>query len=365
MRLVNGVATFPGIIFDTAGTYTLTASDGALGTVTSTPITISPQTSATTLAFQNLPTTATAGQAPTPGITVAVEDALGNVVTGDSSTVTLTVASGPGNFAGSSTLSVAAVNGIATFSNLLLDTAGTYTFSASDGTLTGATSGSMTVDPGAPAQLVFQDLDPTVAVEDESGNVVTNDNSTVTLSVNSGPGSFTSTSTTSAPVVNGVATFTNLNVNAAGTYTLAASDNESGVASGTSRNLVVTPTIAANVVFQNEPTNGVAGQAVSPFVTVAVEDFNEDVVTSDTSTVTLTIASGPGTFASGSTTSVAAVNGVATFSNLVFTVAGNYVLTASDGALGTASSSSFTIVPAQASQLVVEQAPPVVQPARV
>jgi hypothetical protein len=65
-------------------------------------------------------------------------------------------------------------------------------------------------------------------------------------------------------------------------------------------------------------------------------------VTSDTSTVTLTLSSG--TFASGSNTvSAAAVNGVATFGNLVINAAGTYTLTASDGTLTGATSNSFTI----------------------
>ena len=46
-----------------------------------------------------------------------MEDAFGNVVTSDTSTVTIAVASGPGGFAAGSTTSVAAVNGVATFSN--------------------------------------------------------------------------------------------------------------------------------------------------------------------------------------------------------------------------------------------------------
>ena len=73
-------------------------------------------------------------------MTVEVEDPNGNVLTGNTSTVTLAVASGRGGFATGSTTSVAAVNGVATFSNLLLDTAGTYTLSAERRSLTPATS---------------------------------------------------------------------------------------------------------------------------------------------------------------------------------------------------------------------------------
>ena len=61
---------------------------------------------------------------------VAVEDAFGNVVTSDTSTVDRSPSPvGPGGFAAGSTTSVAAVSGVATFSNLVLDTAGSYTLS--------------------------------------------------------------------------------------------------------------------------------------------------------------------------------------------------------------------------------------------
>src|SRR5262249_47493608 len=59
-------------------------------------------------------------------VAVAVEDAGGNTVTGDSSTVTLTLSSG--TFAsGSNTATATAVHGIATFGGLVINTPGTYT----------------------------------------------------------------------------------------------------------------------------------------------------------------------------------------------------------------------------------------------
>ena len=91
-----------------------------------------------------------AGSTITPPVTVAVEDANGNVVTTDNSSVTLAIGSGStgaGTLGG--TLTVAAVNGVATFSNLSISAAGTYTLQATDtdnGTvLTPTTSGSFTI----------------------------------------------------------------------------------------------------------------------------------------------------------------------------------------------------------------------------
>ena len=105
------------------------------------------------------PSNTTAGAAITPAVTVKIEDQFGNVVTSDSTdTVTVGIASGPGgaSFAGTSTLTVTANTGVATFNNLRLNTAGSYTLSeTASGGLTGPASNSFTVTPAAANQLVF------------------------------------------------------------------------------------------------------------------------------------------------------------------------------------------------------------------
>ena len=138
------------------------------------------------------------------------------------------------------------------------------------------------------------------------GNVVTGPVSTVTLAVAREPGRSATGSTTSVAAVN-------------------------GVASVTSETLTAGAAAASQSVLQQSPTTGTAGQALSTAVKVAVTDAFGNVVTSDTSTVAIAVASGPGGFAVGSTTSVAAVNGVATFSNLILDTAGSYTLSLSDG----------------------------------
>ena len=83
---------------------------------------------------------------------VSIEDANGNVVTGNTSTVTLTLSSG--TFAsGSNTATAVASGGVATFGSLSINTAGTgYTLTATDGSLTGATSSSFNVTAAAPCR---------------------------------------------------------------------------------------------------------------------------------------------------------------------------------------------------------------------
>src|SRR5207237_6099871 len=133
-----------------AGTgYTLTAADGTLTGATSAAFNVTAG-AAHHLLFGQQPTSATAGQAISPAVTVRVVDALDNVVTTNTSSVTAAIGTNPGGSTLGGTLTVAAVGGVATFSDLSLNKAGTgYTLTAADGTLTGATSAAFTVTAGA------------------------------------------------------------------------------------------------------------------------------------------------------------------------------------------------------------------------
>jgi hypothetical protein len=578
----SGVATFSNLVISTSGAYTLTATDGILTSATSNSFAIQ---SPAKLAFTQQPGNGTVGTPLSPAVTVAVEDANGNTVTGDRSTVTLTLSSG--TFAnGSSTATASAVNGVATFGSLVFNAASSYTLTASDGSLTGATSNSFTistgtsvyadfnsaatdftsnfavrnnsgaagsplawgamlgvndqasgatgggvassggvaidttatytpskvdladgqvhtlseyvtavaglgtgdkslqlgylasgstnfnggfsfisarilgndtvefqsanggaavsvdnttptgtihtgdwldliftaqetasgsfkgtfslidfgpagvgpgttvlapvsytvtgqtgmgtasavapgwrtatpatftghvqfdnfaVDPQPPAKLAYLQQPTTgtagtplapfvVAVEDITGHTVSTDSSTVTLTLSHG--TFANGATTvSAPAVNGVATFSNLVINSAGSYVLRATDTNPNLDPGFAPFTINAPNPATKLAFLQQPTNATAGATISPAVTVVVEDANGNTVPNDTSTVTLTLSGG--TFANGSNTvSAAAVNGIATFSTLVINAAGSYTLAASDGSLTGATSNAFTI----------------------
>lgn len=102
----------------------------------------------TQLAFLQQPTNTAAGSTITPAITVEIQDAGGNLVTTATNTVTIAFGTDPsgGTAVLSGTLSVAAVAGVATFSDLSIDTGGTgYTLTASAAGLTGATSNSFNI----------------------------------------------------------------------------------------------------------------------------------------------------------------------------------------------------------------------------
>jgi hypothetical protein len=109
----------------------------------------------TQLAFGSAPVTAVAQTNFGPAVTVNVENFPGSVDVADNSIVTLTIASGPPGVALGGTVSAMAVNGVATFSNLSIYQAGTYTLTATDDALTSATSAPFNVTAAyAPSPIV-------------------------------------------------------------------------------------------------------------------------------------------------------------------------------------------------------------------
>jgi hypothetical protein len=132
----NGSHTFPaGIILVTAGSQTVAATDTADGSITgSAAVAVNPA-AADHLIFFQPPTDTAAGQTIVPAVMVAVVDQFGNVVTGDNSdTVTLSIGVNPAGGTLSGTLTVAVVNGVATFGDLSIDQPGAgYTLHATVG----------------------------------------------------------------------------------------------------------------------------------------------------------------------------------------------------------------------------------------
>ena len=141
--VVNGVASFTDLSVDKTGSYTLTATRVSLTSATSSSFTVQPGAAAQ-LAFTQLPTNPTVATAMSPAIQVTVKDSLGNTVSSTES-ITISLASNPAGGTPSGTLTRAAVGGVASFDDLTLDKAGSYTFGATDGTFTASLSSSVTV----------------------------------------------------------------------------------------------------------------------------------------------------------------------------------------------------------------------------
>jgi hypothetical protein len=101
------------------------------------------------------------------------------------------------------------------------------------------------------------------------------------------------------------------------------------------------PGPVSQIAFSTPPAGAIGG---SPFATqpvVTVEDAQGDTETGDSSTVTLSVVSGPGSL-SGCTAPVSAVGGVATFSGCAIDTAGKYVLEATDGGFTTTTNLTVT-----------------------
>src|SRR5205085_478744 len=133
-----GVASFATLKFNTAGNYTLQVTDSSPAlTRVSSGFTITPA-AASQIVFGQPPTNGTAGVPVSPSVTALLEDQFGNAETGDNaSSLSVAIASGPSGaaFAGGSTTTATVGGGVATFGNLILDTAGAYTLQAGDAAL--------------------------------------------------------------------------------------------------------------------------------------------------------------------------------------------------------------------------------------
>jgi len=184
---------------------------------------------------------------------------------------------------------------------------------------------------------------PAVAIQDASGNTVTSATGAVTVALGANPGGGTLSGTTTVNPVNGVATFSGLSVNkAASGYTLVASSIP--LTSATSAAFTITPAAAGQLAFTEQPSNGTAGVSLSPAVAVAIQDAFGNTVPGATNTVTVTLQTNPVGGTLSGTSTMNAVNGVASFSGLSINKTGSgYTFLASAGALTSATSATFTI----------------------
>jgi len=357
-------------------TLTATASGGVtLTAVTSGNIVFSAGAAAQ-LAFTTQPGGGTGGTAWTTQPVVTVQDANGNTVITDTSTVTLAIANnaGPGGVL-SGALTKAAVAGVASFSAnaLKIDKIGTgYTLTATDSSLSSATSGAFGITTGAAAKLAYTTVPSTgtagtafsvtVQSQDAGGNAanVITATATITLSKATGGGTLSGTlSGTIAVGANSVTIATPV-YSAADTMTLTATKSGSGPAltAVTSGNMVFSAGAAAKLAFTTQPGAGTGGTAWTTQPVVTVQDANGNTVTTDTSSVTLAIGTNPGSGTLSGTKTVAAVAGVATFSGLSIDKPGTgYTLTATDGALTGATSSTFNITLGAAAKLAFTTQP--------
>src|SRR3989441_1099337 len=372
---VAGVATFSTLSIDKIGTgYTLTAAAGGLAPGSSAPVHIAAG-AATHLVVSVQPSNATAGAPITPAVQVTALDAQGNTATAFIATVTLAIGANPGGGTLSGTTAVAAAGGVATFPGLSINKAGVgYTLTVSATGVTGATSAAFSITPGSATQLAFTieppntaagaSLTPAVQVtaQDGLGNTDPTFTGNVTVALGAGPSGGTLSGTATVAAVSGVATFAGLSIDKSGAgYTLTGA--ATGLTTGTSVTFNVTAGAVTQLVFTVQPSNATAGLAITPAVRVTAQDALGNTATGFTGTVTVAIGTNPGGGTLAGAASVAAVSGVATFSNLSINKVGSgYTLTAAATGPAGMTSTPFDVAPGAATHLVFA-VPPSTTPA--
>jgi hypothetical protein len=368
----NGIATFSGMNIDSAGTgYTLVASATGLAMATSNPFNIAVGAPAE-LGFLQGPSNTVAGATISPQVTVEVRDAGGNRVITAANTISMAIGNnaGPGGIL-SGNPPTAAVNGLATFSSLSIDKIGTgYTLVATTGGLSNATSAAFNITAGTATKLAFfvQPSNGTggatlatiqVEVQDGGGNRVTSASNNITVAIGTNPNSGSLGGTKTVAASSGVAQFSTLSIDSAGTgYTLTAS--ASGLAGAASNPFNITVGAAAKLGFRVAPSSSTGGVAFSPAIQVEVQDLGGNRVTTASNSITLAILSNPGPNAvlTGGTNPLAATNGLATFNGMSIDSAGTgYTLTASATGLSGVTSGAFNIAVGPASKLGFLQQP--------
>lgn len=322
---------------------------------------------ASRLAFIVQPSSTITGAVISPPVNVAVQDASGHTATTAIVAVTVALASNTQGATLAGTTTVNAVNGIATFSNLSIQQVSTgYTLTASAGPLTGATSRPFDIMVPPPTQLAFTvspgnvtagaPITPSlqVSIKDATGAIVTTATNTVSLTLGGTVSGATLAGTTTVSAVNGVATFSDLVIQKAGTgYTLAAA--ASSLRSASSPPFAVAPAAPAKLTFAAPPSTSDTTRPITPAVQVAIQDAFANTVTSATNAVTLSLGANPGGATLAGTLTMPAANGIASFGNLKLDRPGSgYTLTAASGTLTAATSPPFNVVKTEVIAFVSE-----------
>ncbi len=304
------------------------------------------------LSFLSVPSSSASG-APMAPVQVQVLDTSGQPDSSSTDPVTIALAQNPGGASLDGTVTVNAVNGVATFSNLQIDTSiptQGFALVATSGNATSPPSSPLLVTPG-PYQLAFTSKfntnvkagaslgNVTVQVEDQNDLPVSvNGSPQVTLYLKTNATGATLQGTTTATLVDGKATFTGLSITKTGDYSLGVSSPTAATSflmPGVSTDITVTNAAPATVAFVTPPLDVDTGQPINAGlnpagVSVSVLDAYGNPVLDSQPVVTMALAasSNPGKLTG--TTAVQAVAGVATFKDLSIDAGGtSYALDAS------------------------------------
>jgi len=365
----TGAATFNDLVLTgTAGSFTLTFTEGALTPATSAALVLTAG-AASQLAFVTGPP-ATAANAVTlaPPIVVQVRDASNNPVATGGVPITGSISSGAGGVL-SGTLLRSTVGADASFNDLVITgPVGNYTLQfTSPGVATvtapspvaltagpAAALGFAVVPPGSATSGVALTPQPQVQVRDQSGNPVGVGGLLLTATT-AGGSVANATATTSA---GGLAAFAGLSITgAAGNYIL--DFNATSYPTLSSGAVAIAAGSATQMAFITAPPGAaVNGEVFAPQPVVELRDGTGNPVLVAGTSVTASVFSGSGVLA-GTATVQTAGNGRATFTDLELQGnPGSYVIRFTSGALPHLDSGSITLAIGPATKLVFQTAPP-------
>ena len=366
-----GVVTFSNCSINTAGSgYTLTATDGSLPSITSNSFAVLPASPAQLVFTPVNPGPGIAGS-PIPNLSVQVEDSFGNLVTSATGAVTLSVNSGSAQSGFTSgTASVTVSGGTATFTSLVLDTAGSYTLTATPVGISGLTatnsSVAFTVAPGAASlfavvnpnsQTAGTPFSDTITAYDAYGNLVTSYTGSKPV-VFSGPSNSPNGSSPTYPATvsfsSGVGIATGITLVDVQQTTLTATQ---GTVSGVSGSFTVSVSATATQFTVANPGTQTAGMAFSETLT-ATDSFG-NTITGFAGAKTIAFSgpsNSPGSSAPSYPTSVLFAAGTGS-APITLVDAQATTLTATLGAVS-GTSGSFTVGSAGGNKLVFSPATP-------
>ncbi len=347
--VANGVATKT-ITGALVGAVVMEATAGGLTTGTLGSFTVV-HGAATQIALTGSTANLTSGA--TRVLTATIQDAAGNTVTSDNSTVVnFAKQSGAGTVSGTGTATAASGVATKTITGVL---AGAVVMEATAGGLTTGTLGSFTVVHGAATQIALTGSTAnltsgatrvlTATIQDAAGNTVTSDNTTVVaFAKQSGAGTVSGTGTATA--TSGVATKTITGV-LAGSVTMEATSG--GLTLGTLGAFTVVHGAATQIALTGSTANLTSG--ATRVLTATIQDAAGNTVTSDNTTVVnFAKQSGAGTVSG--TGTATATSGVAT-KTVTGQLVGAVVMEATSGGLTLGTLGSFTVVHGAATQIAL------------
>ena len=349
----DGVAISPPLTANAlTGTFQVTASTpgatNAIFTLTNLA------GSANRLTFVQQPSDTNSGATLNPPVTVQVHDASGNAVHTAGLTVALQANAAVRKQLGGSTSQPTDANGLATFANLSISQAGSYTLQATSGGLSSATSNTFKITAGTPTSIAATGGTPQNAIvqtvfglplqatiSDSLGNPISGVTVVFTAPAAGPSGLFGGQPTFSVTTdTQGHASAVITANSTPGTYGVTASSAAvTGSAIFTLTNL---PPATSSLAFVQQPGNTAAGQPIAPPVTVQVFDSTGHPVSIAGLPIIMSLATGTGTL-SGSLVQLTEANGMATFADLRIDQTGSKMLRAAGQEQVPADSNTFQV----------------------